>query len=92
MIDTEEAGCYPGSACMAERSRMMKQFDMCLLEYRDAERCGVGEAVMLRKLLALGGMRQLYWLLVADGCLDEAREIANWWAGAAERHLVGATI
>lgn len=36
---------------MAERSRMMKQFDMCLLEYRDAE-MRVGEAVMLRKLLA----------------------------------------
>jgi hypothetical protein len=44
------------------------------------------------ELLALGAMRTVYWLAVANVELALAREIAEWWAECAPLHGQGEII
>nr|WP_254204039.1 hypothetical protein [Aeromonas sp. FDAARGOS 1410] len=46
----------------------------------------------MAELLALGAMRTVYWLAVANVELALAREIAEWWAECAPLHGQGEII
>lgn len=83
-LDDDMAG-PPALAEQPPRHRLMMQFDACRREFDSA-----GDVV--RELLALGGIRQLYWLLCADGCASEAALVATWWEQTAPLHRLGETI
>ena len=47
---------------------------------------------LLRRLLALGAIRAVYWLALGGGEVVLAREIAEWWADCEPLHGLGETI
>lgn len=74
-----------GPANLAEkpkRNRMMIQFEACVIEFDYAKKNNDRQT----ELLALGGVRQLYWLLLAAGNANYARDIAEWWKQSAPKH------
>lgn len=84
-----------GLAALAEqppRNRLMLQFDVCLREFDNAGGEARGSRDIVRELLALGAIRQLYWLLCADGCTSEASMVATWWEQTAPLHRLGKII
>lgn len=74
------------------RHRYMGQFDACVIEFGSAGSDRAGNRDQVRELLALGGIRQIYWLLLADGAVTPAREIAEWWQQSAPLHQLGDVI
>lgn len=74
-----------GPAELAEkpkRHRLMIQFEACVIEFNAAKDSNDRQT----ELLALGGARQIYWLLLAAGNTDYAKDIAAWWKDAAPKH------
>ena len=74
-----------GPAALAEkpkRNRLMIQFEACVIEFDFAKDNNDHQT----ELLALGGARQIYWLLLAAGNTDCAKYIAAWWKNAAPKH------
>lgn len=84
-----------GPSALAEqppRNRLMLQFDVCLREFDNAGGEARGYRDIVRELLALGAIRQIYWLLCADGCTREASQVATLWEQTAPLHRLGKTI
>lgn len=90
-LDDDMAG-PPALAEQPPRHRLIMQFDACRREFDSAGGEARHSRDVVRELLALGGIRQLYWLLCADGCASEAATVATWWQQTAPLHRLGDTI
>ena len=90
-LDDDMAG-PPALAEQPPRHRLMMQFDACRREFDSAGGEARGSRDVVRELLALGAIRQIYWLLCADGCASEAATVATWWEQTAPLHRLGKTI
>lgn len=90
-LDDDMAG-PPALAEQPSPHRLMMQFDACRREFDSAGGEALRSRDVARELLALGGIRQLYWLLCADGCASEAALVATWWEQTAPLHRLGETI
>lgn len=68
-------------------SQLTKHWDAARKEWINAHPL---DSVAL--LLALGAMRNLYWLALGSGETALASTIAEWWASASQAHGLGAAI
>lgn len=69
------------------KHRLMVHFEDEVRAYEDAK---ARSAVLV--LMALGGMRRLYWLALGEGKTALATEIQEWWKAEADTHEQGELI
>lgn len=74
------------------RTRLELHFVDELSAYAAAGGDASGNRDQLRELLALGGIRRIYWLALGAGETKTATEIAEWWRDCAPLHNLGETI
>ncbi|WP_429023101.1 hypothetical protein [Aeromonas allosaccharophila] len=70
----------------------MSNFELFELDAQQEQSDARGNRDQVAELLALGAMRAVYWLAVANVELALAREIAEWWAECAPLHGQGEII
>lgn len=85
----DEAGSH---AEPAPRNSLMVHFEDELRTYHRAIGCQSGYLDALNSLLALGGIRRIYWMALAKGETSIAIYIANWWAAHHTEHNLGELI
>ncbi|MBA8782492.1 MULTISPECIES: hypothetical protein [Aeromonas] len=73
---------------------LMKHFHSCVQEFDDHfQKSRLGEShLRFREIIALGGVHQIYWLMLGAGAVNEAKEVATWWEQNEYRHRQGRCI
>lgn len=58
---------------------LMKHFHSCVQEFDDHfQKSRLGEShLRFREIIALGGVHQIYWLMLGAGAVNEAKEVAT---------------
>lgn len=89
LLDDESQLDEAGSHVAPEpKHRLMVHFEDEVKAFHDAK----DGSYVIRSLLALGGIRRIYWVALGQGETAIATHIANWWADFKYEHGLGELI